>query len=300
MRHTIFGFSWLSLVACLAGCAPDTVLTEDTAGSTTSPSGDGNVETESGVSESSEGESESESESEGESESDGPDTGLIPNFDDGLWGDECDPFAQDCAEGDKCVPFGSTGGNWDANKCVPILGDDQPGEACTYGGSVEATDSCDGSSYCWDVHEVDGQLVGFCRAFCQGTADAPSCAEGTSCLIANEGSINLCIPTCDPVAPECAEGLTCAWLNDGYKCTYVNGSETGLGEPCDDIGQCGPGLICLMADALPECAALDCCGQWCSLSAPVCDWEGTECVAYFDEDPPEGYEDLGICVVPEP
>src|SRR5690606_441875 len=36
---------------------------------------------------------------------------------------ECDPFEQDCPEGEKCVAYASTGGNWDANKCVPINGD---------------------------------------------------------------------------------------------------------------------------------------------------------------------------------
>jgi hypothetical protein len=29
----------------------------------------------------------------------------------------------------------------DGNKCVPILGDGQPGEACTYDGTVEATET---------------------------------------------------------------------------------------------------------------------------------------------------------------
>ena len=28
-------------------------------------------------------------------------------------------------------------------------------------------------------------------------------------------------------------------------------------------------------------------------------WEGTECVAVWDE-PQEGYEDLGVCTLPEP
>src|SRR5262245_29604034 len=41
---------------------------------------------------------------------------------------ECDPWAQDCPEGEKCVAYGSTGGNWDANKCVLVTGDGQQGD----------------------------------------------------------------------------------------------------------------------------------------------------------------------------
>jgi len=44
----------------------------------------------------------------------------------------CDPFLQGCPEGEKCVAYASTGGNWDANKCVPVFGDAGPGESCIY------------------------------------------------------------------------------------------------------------------------------------------------------------------------
>ncbi len=102
---------------------------------------------------------------------------------------ECDPFAQDCPEGEKCVAYASTGGQLDANKCVPVTGDGMPGEACTYSSPVEATDDCNSISYCWDVVET----VGACAQFCGGTADAPVCPDGTECLIAFDGSLNLCV-----------------------------------------------------------------------------------------------------------
>ena len=38
--------------------------------------------------------------------------------------------------------------------------------------------------------------------------------------------------------------------------------------------------------------------DYCSLSNPVCEQPGTECVPLFD-DPPAGYEDVGLCVIPE-
>src|SRR5690242_9848822 len=42
----------------------------------------------------------------------------------------CDSFLQDCAEGEKCVPWSPSGGAWDASKCVPVLGDQAMGEPC--------------------------------------------------------------------------------------------------------------------------------------------------------------------------
>src|SRR5690606_4445407 len=82
-------------------------------------------------------------------------TGVTTNFvpDDDFAGvtSECDPFMQDCPDGEKCVPYGSTGGNWDANKCVAVTGSGAAGDPCTYGGTSEATDDCDDNTHCWDV-----------------------------------------------------------------------------------------------------------------------------------------------------
>lgn len=103
---------------------------------------------------------------------------------------QCDPWWQDCPDGDKCVPYASTGTTWDANKCVPILGDGQPGEACKHHGVINATDSCAAASLCWNLELIDGELLGTCTPFCTGTANQPQCAEGQSCLIANDGSVN--------------------------------------------------------------------------------------------------------------
>lgn len=106
---------------------------------------------------------------------------------------ECDPFAQDCPEGEKCVAYASTGGQLDANKCVVINGSGMPGDPCTYGGVVEATDDCNDISYCWDTVPVMDTFQGSCAQFCDGTADAPVCPMGLECLISNDGSVNLCV-----------------------------------------------------------------------------------------------------------
>lgn len=101
----------------------------------------------------------------------------------------CDPFTQDCPEGEKCVAYSSGGGSLDANKCVPVGGLGMPGESCSYAGVVEATDDCNDISYCWDVTN----MMGSCAQFCGGTADDPQCPNDLQCLIAYDGTLNLCV-----------------------------------------------------------------------------------------------------------
>ncbi|PRP92438.1 hypothetical protein ENSA5_49460 [Enhygromyxa salina] len=221
---------------------------------------------------------------------------FVPDIGDGEA--ECDPWAQDCPGGEKCVPYGSTGGNWDANKCVPVLGEGQPGDSCTYEGTSLATDSCGPESHCWDVMEVDGQLEGVCTSFCDGSADSPLCDPGTSCLIANEGSITLCIDTCDPLLQGCSEGLGCFWANNDFQCIFTAG-EIPEAEACAYINDCAPGLTCAAAEVLPSCSGSSCCAAYCDLAAPDCPQEGTECTPFFEEGlAPPTYEDVGLCILP--
>jgi hypothetical protein len=228
----------------------------------------------------------------------GDDTMFVPGTDFGV-ASECDPFEQDCPDGEKCVPYSSSGGNWDANKCVPVLGNGQAGDPCVYGGVVEATDDCDANTHCWDVMDVDGMDVGVCTPFCMGSADDPICPPDTSCLIANDGSITLCIATCDPVLQDCGVGLGCYWTDSEFFCIFTI-QDTPLGEPCGFINDCTAGLTCLPAEALPNCESSTCCASWCSVSemAP-CPLMGTECVPFFEDGigPPE-YGDVGVCVLP--
>jgi hypothetical protein len=213
---------------------------------------------------------------------------------------ECDPFAQDCPDGQKCVPYGSTGGNWDANKCVPVLGDQAPGEPCTYEGVVEALDDCDATSHCWDLQDVEGEAVGICHAFCTGTADEPECPEASQCLIGG-CCINLCIPTCDPILQDCGEGLACYWANNGFNCIFTT-QDIPPGEPCGFINDCIVGSGCTTAEALPNCVGAACCSPFCELGAGDLTCEvlpGTTCVPFFEQGmAPPGYEDVGVCILP--
>jgi hypothetical protein len=210
---------------------------------------------------------------------------------------ECDPFAQDCPEGEKCVPYSSTGGNWDANKCVPVTGEGAPGDACTWGGIVEATDDCGADSICWDVMDVEGTLIGVCRAFCTGSADAPVCDPGSSCVIANDGSVTICLPHCDPLVQDCTEGLACYWTGTDFFCIFTT-QDIPTGEPCRYINDCAAGNVCVEAASLPSCAGAACCASFCDLAAPICAAMGTQCVAHFEQGmAPVGYENLGVCLL---
>jgi len=133
----------------------------------------------------------------------------------------CDPWMQDCPEGEKCVPYAAESNNFDSNKCVPVMGDMPVGESCTATGPIESTDDCDDSGYCFFV--ADG--VGTCQGFCEQSPDDPVCPQaGDSCLIDGDGSVALCVQGCDPMdpeLPECPDGSTCTSLGaDGlFFCT---------------------------------------------------------------------------------
>jgi hypothetical protein len=209
------------------------------------------------------------------------------------WDFECDPFAQDCPDGEKCVPYSSTGGVFDANKCVPILGDGQPGEPCDYGGVVESTDDCAGNSFCWTNSDT-----GVCIEFCQNVPDDPVCPMGLQCTIADGGSLNLCTSPCNPLMQDCSPEFACYWDNLHFSCVPTS-ENLALGDPCGAINDCAPGLICTDTEFLPNCAGDSCCASSCDLSAPMCPQMGTECAAFFEGDPPPmGLENVGLCVIP--
>jgi hypothetical protein len=291
----------LSMMLCgsvgfvLAGCAkaddPGTTGTSTAASATNGETGDGDGDP------AGDGDGDAET---GDGDADTATTNLtfVPMDGDMASISECDPFAQDCVEGEKCVPYGSTGSNWDANKCVPVTGSGVAGDSCISGGVVEGTDDCDANSHCWDVMDVDGQPIGVCTEFCAGTPDDPICAPGTSCLIANEGSITLCIQTCDPLLQECAAGLACFWANNNFNCIFTT-SDIPVGEACGYINDCVAGTGCLDATVLPDCQGSACCGSFCSVSDPVCPQAGTECSDFFEAGmAPPGYEDVGVCIIP--
>jgi hypothetical protein len=245
--------------------------------------------------------SETETESESESETTGTTAQLFIPADDLATCFGCDPFAQDCPEGEKCVPYSSSGGNWDDSKCVPVLGEQTVGDSCTYAGTLESTDDCDATSFCFGVEDVDGELIGNCHSFCKGSADMPECPEGFTCPIMNAGSINLCVQACDPITQDCFNGEGCYWGDSSFSCVSTQGPGIADGEPCSYINDCTPSSMCTTAEVLPACNGAACCSPFCNLELGDVQCEArprTMCLPLFEQGmAPLGEDQLGVCIL---
>ena len=212
-------------------------------------------------------------------------------------GPQCDVFAQDCPEGEKCAAFIEGGENaWNATKCVPIAGEGVPGDACTAdGGGGTGLDDCQKGAFCWDV---DMENKGVCVELCGGNKDAPTCSDEATfnCVVVNEGVLNLCLPGCDPLVQNCPGDDLCITAINTFVCAPVF-------DACEYANVCDKGLLCLDPSLGMECDANagGCCLPMCDLSDAdlVCPGQGQKCVSIFEENmaPPE-FENVGFCVIP--
>jgi hypothetical protein len=215
---------------------------------------------------------------------------------------QCDEWAQDCPEGEKCMPWANDGGmSWNAVRCSAI-GDMMVGDPCTVEGSaVSGIDDCEAASMCWNVDPETN--MGTCVAFCMGSEANPMCDRGTDCVIANDGVLILCLPCCDPRLAGCIEGQRCLPFDTGFHCLPDAGGMAATGEECSATNECAAGL-CLGAAMLPECTSLGCCSPWCTLgddAACEAALPGTVCMPWLpDGEPPNGCgnETLGYCALP--
>jgi len=241
-----------------------------------------------------------------ESGLDGP--GFIQPPDGGGINIECDVWAQDCMDGEKCMPWANDGGNaWNATRCSPV--DDNPnqiGDPCTVEGSgVSGIDDCAVSSMCWNVDPETN--MGTCIAFCSGSEANPVCEDPTTnCVITNEGTLILCLPNCDPLLQDCAEGQACYPVIDAFACAPdASGEEGAYGDACEFINVCDPGLMCVNPEFVPSCGSAGCCTDICDLSEADASANcpgaagGQECVAWYEEGAaPPGFENVGFCAIP--
>jgi hypothetical protein len=225
---------------------------------------------------------------------------------------ECDVWAQDCPDDEKCMPWANDGGSsWNATKCSPLdQNPKQPGDDCSVEGSgVSGVDDCDVASMCWDVDPETN--VGYCVSFCGGTADAPTCEDPeTVCAIYNDGVLPLCLFGCDPLLQDCPNDDLCVpapGADQGFVCVLdASGEEGQFQDPCEYVNVCDPGLFCANADVVPGCqGSLGCCSEFCDLTDPdpnaACSGagQGQECVPWFEEgQTPPGLEHVGACVIP--
>ncbi len=213
---------------------------------------------------------------------------------------DCSTYEEDCDDGQKCMPWANDGGSsWNALKCVDVTGEGLAGDPCLVEGSgVSGNDNCDLHHMCWDVDPET--LEGTCVAFCDGNSEAPTCEDlNTTCIIANEGVLNLCLPVCDALVQDCPDGQACYPINDSFTCAPVAVAEdTGLdGDPCEYVNACQAGNMCASADSLVDCNMTNfCCTPMCDLEEANMCGNGEECIPIFD--PMVNMTNVGQCGVP--
>ena len=273
------------------GDGDEPTTTDSSSTLSTSGDGDGDGEGEG------EGEDENEGEGEGEGEGDGDegdDTWGIPPD---VTNEPCEPLTQDCFPTHKCVPFATQPNSnfLDANKCMPILGDQQWGQPCVLSSFQEGQDDCDGDGFCWNLEWVQGQLHGTCVPFCVGTPQNLMCPLGWGCSFS--GAVSLCNKQCDPLAQDCPNFFGCYWGGNNFQCLLTS-TPAGANQTCEKVAECMPGLACVNKALVPGCVGNDinCCTPWCSLSAPDCAPQ-LECVAFFDDpEAPPWLANIGVCI----
>jgi hypothetical protein len=249
----------------------------------------------------------------GSGSSDGGHVDFIVPTDTVLCHCECDVWAQDCPRGHKCNPWANDGGVvWNATRCVPVDADPgAPGDPCTVeDNAATGFDSCEAGAMCWRVDP--DTLTGECVGFCTGDHLDPQCPPSTTCLIANDGVLVLCLPTCDPILGDCQEGEQCIpQAEDGSFICVVTGAEprAGYGDPCEYVTSCDDGLTCVSSMQLQGIGACSpdvpsCCTAYCDLGAADPDAAcpdqalGQACEPYYEPgETPPGFENLGVCVI---
>lgn len=216
---------------------------------------------------------------------------------------DCDPWQEDCPEGEKCMPFATPGSpTWDALKCTPIADDPKPaGAACTVSGSpTSGLDDCQKHSLCWDA---DPELAGTCAAMCVGDGLDHFCLDKANvCMIANGGVLLVCVPRCDPLLADCPEGQVCVPSGDSFACVPDASGDGGqLFAPCAAGNTCDPGLVCAASEHSSQCQgdADECCLPFCDLDAANDCPPGHACTPWFtNNDAPPTLAHVGLCTTP--
>ena len=230
----------------------------------------------------------------------------------GFW--ECDPWCQDCPDGQKCFPSGSPYEEPKAS-CIqetPVV--KQLGEPCNDLG----LDDCAKGLICLGV---DPKLrASVCTQLCSGTPQEPSCAsEGERCFLSSNGVLGVCLPVCDPVVkncplvddqcslndPDCVDAACLPLKTRGtFRCHLDLGSTTSYGSPCLKQFTCASGQACVASDQLAACSdPVGCCTPYCDLNDPqfLCPDtdKGMKCLPAFEPGlGPQQSEHVGICRLP--
>ncbi len=197
---------------------------------------------------------------------------------------ECDLAAQNCDTDDACKPRTSTlDGVWDTTACSPLPPDpSRIGEPCEKSFSpFSGIDSCEAGAMCWEVGR-DG--IGTCIEFCGALRPEQACSSPTAtCAVGNEGSVAVCLPSCNPLEPSCGERQGC------YPTSALDFGCVLEGTPLSMTSWlihpfCPPGSFALGPSVEKGCVEDEpCCAAFCDLNAADgCEPEET-CVPYFDD-----------------
>ncbi|MBL4689757.1 MAG: ribulose phosphate epimerase [Nannocystaceae bacterium] len=286
----------LVLVGCPAGSPQDDLADTDSTEATEASSTGAEISAVDGVG----SDSETDASSDEDTGDENSGTFIVMDTDGDNIAPQCDVWSQDCPEGEKCAAYVEGGGNaWNSTKCVAVADSPAtPGAECMAEGGASGLDDCDYGSMCWGVGE---EGVGYCVSLCTADADNPICEDpNTSCVIVNDGVLNLCLLECNPLIQDCqADGESCYPAPAGFTCAPDVSQGAGSGEVCSGINTCTGGTFCTDAAGLPACDGPTCCTSFCDTEADdVCDG-GTECLALFDEgEAIPGLETLGGCLLP--
>ena len=208
---------------------------------------------------------------------------------------DCDVWAQNCPDGEKCVAWQKEA--WNGTHCSAV--DPNPksvGEPCTVKERGIKLDDCEEGAVCWN---------GVCTPQCTGNADAPMCPPGATCAAAISPNLHICLPSCDPLQQDCAVmGEACYPVNNTFVCAVdASGGSGTQGDSCSYINVCDPGLVCVWS---PACDG--CCSALCQLDvdyttegapSPKCPDPAMGCIAWYEPgEAPPGLENVGVCQQP--
>ncbi|MBZ5715830.1 hypothetical protein [Nannocystis pusilla] len=227
----------------------------------------------------------------------------------GLDEEQCDPWAQDCPEGYKCMAYADEGSPvFTGNRCTPVAKDPgKIGDPCRVDvGWWTGVDDCDDGLACWNIHQETN--TGECVSMCTGTPDSYDCpGDRDACVFWVPGIAHVCLPTCDPLLQDCqAADRLCLpeWGSDAeyWVCkpdySFEEGQEFDV---CEYGAVCDPGLVCSWPSDAVECdqTAEGCCLAICDLTDPVCHGEGAVCEPFYGPgEAPPAYENVGVCGLP--
>jgi hypothetical protein len=224
-------------------------------------------------------------------------------------GGPCDPWIDDCPEGQKCMASTDNGGGeWNGYKCVPIV-PDPAGlyEPCNdIGSPFDGEDTCDAHLICWNVDPNTG--LGYCIGMCTGSQLDPGCVDANaSCILSDASLLIPCVPGCDPLLQDCNGNEACiaSPISDTFLCVLdASGAAGQVFDPCEFANACDPGLLCLDVNLAAECDPMGfgCCLPFCDLSLPNdCPGQGQQCLPWYQQgQPPAGLENVGVCGLPQP